>query len=180
MKKKILLWIILLIPYFGVFCIWNLYKREIKEIQNSSFIIVSKEEMKLTVYDYRGNPMDCYSIACGKNLGNKEKQGDMKTPEGIFRICDIQKSSDWKHDFGDGKGEIEGAYGPYFIRLLTPGHQGIGIHGTNDSNSVGKRDTEGCIRLSNNDITSLVNQVNVGAVVVVVPSQSDLRQFLDY
>ena len=43
----------------------------------------------------------------------------MKTPEGDFTIREINDSSAWKHDFKDGLGMIEGAYGPYFIRLWT-------------------------------------------------------------
>ncbi|MDR1601525.1 MAG: hypothetical protein LBS42_03755 [Tannerella sp.] len=51
----------------------------------------------------------------------------MKTPEGMFNISDIHNASGWEHDFADWKGEITGAYGPYFIRLLTLGHKGIGM-----------------------------------------------------
>jgi hypothetical protein len=32
------------------------------------------------------------------------------------------------------------------------GHQGIGIHGTHDDNSIRTRATEGCIRLKNEDL----------------------------
>ena len=84
-----------------------------------------------------------YPIACGRALGNKEKPGDMKTPEGLFSVQQIQDASAWTHDFGDGKGEIRGAYGSHFIRLKTPGHRGIGIHGTHDPASIGTRATEG-------------------------------------
>jgi lipoprotein-anchoring transpeptidase ErfK/SrfK len=152
----------------------QLRQKIIAEIANSSFIIISKEEMTLSVYDYRGALLYKYPVALGKNFGNKKMQGDMKTPEGIFNICDIQHSAGWKHDFGDGKGEVEGAYGPYFIRLLTPGHKGIGIHGTHLPNSVGLRVTEGCIRLNNKDLEKLVSRIHVGDVVVIIPSKKDL------
>ncbi|MDR1103103.1 MAG: L,D-transpeptidase, partial [Tannerella sp.] len=142
---------------------------------NSSFIVVSKADMTLSMYDYRGECLEKYPVACGKNAGNKEKRGDMKTPEGVFRVCDIQQSSGWKHDFGDGKGEIEGSYGPYFIRLLTPGHQGIGIHGTHLPDSLGLRTTEGCIRLDNDNLKKLVGKVRIGDVVVITPGQMDVK-----
>jgi len=72
------------------------------------------------------------------------------------------------HDFGDGKGPIAGAYGPKFIRLKT-GWSGIGIHGTHDPAYIGKRVTEGCIRLKNEDLAELVPYVKVGMKVQIAP-----------
>lgn len=98
----------------------------------------------------------------------------MKTPEGIFRISDIEDSSKWEYDFKDGYGQIEGAYGPWFLRLKVPGHKGIGIHCTHKPESIGTRDTEGCIRLPNSDIEDLKDRVNPGMVVIVLPSYNDI------
>ena len=174
MKKHVLLWITLLLPYFGLFFIWKIYKQNIAEIANSSFIIISKEDMTLAVYDYRGKKISTYPVACGKNYGAKEEQGDMRTPEGVFNICDIQNALDWSHDFNDGQGKIKGAYGPFFIRLTVPNHSGIGIHGTHNKSSIGTRVTEGCIRLNNVDLIQLVKQIKVGTVVVILPSKQDV------
>ena len=89
-------------------------------------------------------------------------------------ISNIEKASNWVHDFGDGKGEISGAYGPFFIRLDVPGHSGIGIHGTHKPESIGTRDTEGCIRLNNDDLLELVKQIHIGMVVFITPSYLDV------
>jgi lipoprotein-anchoring transpeptidase ErfK/SrfK len=174
-RKRIILWLVLFLPYLGLIAVWQIHNHQISDIGNSSFIVVSKEEMTLNVFDYKGKSIAMYPIACGKNMGDKEEVGDMKTPEGIFHVCDIQNASGWSHDFGDGNGKIKGAYGPFFIRLLTPGHNGIGIHGTHNSNSVGTRSTEGCIRLRNEDLENLVKKVKVGDVVVVTPSKLDIQ-----
>ncbi len=109
-----------------------------------------------------------FPVALGKNEGNKEKAGDMRTPEGTFSVERIQDSSAWAHDFGDGKGPIAGAYGSKFIRLKT-GWSGIGIHGTHDPASIGKRVTEGCIRLKNDDLAELVPYVKPGMKVQIEP-----------
>ena len=138
-----------------------------------SLIVISKEDMTLRLLDGQGQVLLQYPIACGKNYGNKLKPGDMKTPEGVFSISEIVDASGWTHDFGDGKGEIAGAYGPFFIRLVTPGHRGIGIHGTHKPESIGTRDTEGCIRLHNDDLRQLVGHVRVGMTVVILPSWRD-------
>jgi lipoprotein-anchoring transpeptidase ErfK/SrfK len=63
---------------------------------------------------------------------------------------------------------IEKAYGPWFIRLKT-GWKGIGIHGTHAPSSIGKNDTEGCIRLRNEELVELKNnQIKIGMPVVIV------------
>lgn len=137
-----------------------------------SFIIISKQDMKLRRYDFNGNVLDEYPIACGRNYGNKKRRGDNKTPEGVFTVQQIQNASAWTHDFGDGKGQIKNAYGQYFIRLKT-GFQGIGIHGTHAPESVGTRATEGCIRLRNEDLLNLVKNVKIAMVVIITASTED-------
>ena len=123
------------------------------------------------------NPIRSFPIAVAKNTGDKQRPGDNKTPtswgnivaipaeykgadvgvkssEVPFRVEEICDASTWAHDFNDGKGVIEGAYGPWFISLDT-GWDGIGIHGTHDPNSIGTNASEGCIRLLNKDIIEL-------------------------
>lgn len=169
-----LLIILVIIPYCGLYGLKMWYDHKIDKIANARFIIVDKESLYLKLYDYTGSEVNSYGISCGKNLGNKGVIGDLKTPEGIFHITEIEEASSWGHDFKDGKGRIEGAYGPWFLRLEVPGHKGIGIHGTHKPESIGTRDTEGCIRLKNEDIADLKTKVNIGMVVIVLPSLGDL------
>lgn len=117
-------------------------------------IFVSKAEHKLWLLN--GNEIvQEYPIATGKNPGDKQRIGDNRTPTGNFKIVSIENASKWSHDFRDGKGKIKGAYGPWFLRLDAKGWKGIGIHGTHDPDSRGTNATEGCIRLSNEDIDEL-------------------------
>lgn len=155
-------------------CSWH-FKEMIQDIQYARLLLVSKQEMKLRLIDYKGKELFVTDMACGLNYGDKRKSGDMKTPEGIFSIADIQNSKEWTHDFHDGKGEIKGAYGPFFIRLSVSEHKGIGIHGTHDSLSIGTRVTEGCIRLKNEELEKLVPMLNVPMTVVITPSTEDER-----
>lgn len=139
----------------------------------AAYIIISKQDFTLSLYDSDDRLVCRFPVAVGKNYGNKQRSGDMKTPEGDFSIQQIQPASDWGHDFGDGKGWIPNCYGNWFIRLKTPPHRGIGIHGTHAPESIGTRATEGCIRLRNADLDSLKPLVKVGMPVAILPSDAD-------
>lgn len=142
----------------------------------SAFIVVSKRDMTLSVYDRNsaGDTIMAAQFPCcmGKNKGDKVRRGDMRTPESPagkpFKITMIQDASNWKHDFKDGRGKIL-AYGHWFLRLTTPGHKGIGIHGsTNNESTVPSRASEGCIRLLDKDIITLKEHfAYVGMPVIV-------------
>lgn len=142
--------------------------------QDKSFIVISKKELRLYVYAVVNGDttrIAHFPVCLSKNKGQKEKGGDMRTPESEpgepFTIKQIQNASDWHHDFGDGRGNIL-AYGNWFLRLETP-FSGIGIHGsTNNEESVPGRASEGCIRLRDADIITLKeNYAYVGMPVII-------------
>ena len=131
--------------------------------KKNTFIVISKKDLRLYVYGKTASGdtvlMAKFPVCRSKNKGQKQRRGDMKTPSSPkgkpFSISMIQDASSWKHDFKDGRGSIK-AYGHWFLRLVTPGHSGIGIHGsTNNEESVPGRASEGCIRLRDADIITL-------------------------
>ena len=158
-------------------------------------IRIHKQSYRLELFEGgKAQPLKEYSIAVAKNPGDKQKTGDNRTPtswgsaavipakylgagvgvasaEVPFVVEEICDASFWTHDFGDGKGEIAGAYGPWFISLDT-GWIGIGIHGTHDPASIGTMASEGCIRMHNQDVAELKNLIygpakGVGTRVVI-------------
>ena len=144
------------------------------------FIVISKQELKLYVCEVMDDDtvrLVEFPVCLSKNLGQKERKGDMKTPESTweqpFSITQIQDASGWVHDFGDGRGSIL-AYGNWFMRLKTPGFSGIGIHGsTNNEDSVPGRASEGCIRLLNDDLDTLKAQYAFEGMKVVIKSEDE-------
>lgn len=153
--------------------------------KSTEFIVVSKKDLCLTVYARSGDDtvaLATYPVCLSKNKGQKQGKGDMRTPESPagkpFSISRIQDASTWTHDFGDGRGSIL-AYGHWFLRLDTPGHSGIGIHGsTNNENTVPGRASEGCIRLRDTDIVTLKEQyAYVGMPVVIKQEEQGLKPF---
>lgn len=130
------------------------------------WVRILKNKFQLHLMD-GDKTLHVYPIAVGKNMGNKQKTGDLRTPEGKFSVQQIQNATAWTHDFRDGKGVIAGAYGPWFIRLKTAPWSGIGIHGTHDPSSIGTRASEGCIRMHNSDLEALKKRIKQGTAVVI-------------
>lgn len=135
--------------------------------RRAAYIVVSKADLKMKVFDVAGREFLEFPVACGKNLGQKQQAGDNRTPEGVFRVTSRENSSYWTYDFGHGP--VKGAYGPLFFRLRTPGFTGVGIHGTHDPASVPGRATHGCLRLRNDDLLTLAPYITIGTIVIILP-----------
>ena len=87
-----------------------------------------------------------------------------KTPVGDFKITTRLANPPWWRP--DGKtipfGDPENILGTHWLGLNVPGY---GIHGTWDTNSIGKQATAGCIRLLNDDVAELYTILPVGSPV---------------
>ena len=88
------------------------------------------------------------------------------TPGGMFYITELIEALD-----------PTGAYGPYAFGLsgfsdqldsFNGGDGVIGIHGTNDPSTVGHDVSHGCIRMTNDAITSLVGVLPLGTPVSIL------------
>lgn len=60
---------------------------------------------------------------------------------------------------------------PLGARAMYLGETEFRIHGTNKPDTIGKRVSSGCIRLTNEDVTDLYDRVKVGAKVIVLPNR---------
>ena len=89
-----------------------------------------------------------------------------KTPVGDFKITTRLANPPWWRP--DGKtipfGDPENILGTHWLGLNVPGY---GIHGTWDTNSIGKQATAGCIRLLNDDVAELYTILPVGTSVAI-------------
>lgn len=136
--------------------------RKPRNIIKGHYLLIVKAHHYLAHY-MDGKLQHSYPIAIGQGMGDKSSTKEMMTPEGHFHANLIKDASLWTYDFQDGKGPIQGAYGPWFISIVTDrkgtfsreGWSGIGIHGTHDESSIGKNLTHGCIRMRNKDLIEL-------------------------
>lgn len=138
------------------------------------FIIVDKGDMHVKLYDRYGVLIHSYLCAAGKGYGNKHGKGDCRTPEGFFKAGSVKNSTDWHYTDENGhRSENPGQYGPRFIRIVTPGFNSTGIHGTDAPWSVGGRRSHGCVRIKNENILQLAKYVQKGMPIIVLPGEKD-------
>ncbi|MGX1168226.1 lipoprotein-anchoring transpeptidase ErfK/SrfK [Bradyrhizobium sp. USDA 372] len=64
---------------------------------------------------------------------------------------------------------------PLGARAMYLGETEYRIHGTNKPDTIGKRVSSGCIRLTNEDVSDLYERVKVGAKVIVLPTNAARR-----
>ncbi|WFU71654.1 L,D-transpeptidase [Bradyrhizobium sp. CB2312] len=64
---------------------------------------------------------------------------------------------------------------PLGARAMYLGETEYRIHGTNNPDTIGKRVSSGCIRLTNDDVVDLYERVKVGAKVIVLPATAARR-----
>ncbi len=141
-------------------------------------ILIEKSRYRLTLY-YRGQPVKSYPVVFGDPVGDKLREGDRKTPEGILRIQDLYPHPSWgsflwldyptktswrKHYQAKTMGKIP--------RSASIGGE-VGIHGVPEGNDnwVDRRQnwTLGCPSVKSADIAELYSAVQVGTIVEIIP-----------
>ena len=133
----------------------------------SNILVCNKEKSTLCVYKKNENKKyalkKVYSAFTGKLKGDKEKEGDFKTPNGVYNL--VKKLN-----------HVDSFYGPLAFVTSYPnlydkyegrdGH-GIWIHGV----PVGKkRDafTKGCIAIKNKSIECLSKNIDINKTVLII------------
>ena len=133
---------------------------------SDDYLIINKKTNKLAFYQDK-KLVATYSVATGKD--NKSN----KTPEGKLKIVKKIKNRPYY------KGKIPGGdprnpLGSRWMELSVPGGA-YAIHGNNNSNSIGKYVSAGCIRMHNNQISSLYNKVLVNTPVYIYNSNKSFN-----
>lgn len=116
------------------------------------------------VYVYQGESvMATYAIAVG--------QAGWETPVGSYHVFLMQKDPAWVNPI-TREVSPPGAGNPIGTRLIafwTDQWNMIGFHGTPDRGSIGEAASHGCVRMLDEDVQALYEQVKLGTPVVVEP-----------
>jgi hypothetical protein len=140
-------------------------------------ILIEKSNHRLTLY-YDREPIKSYAAVFGDPQGDKRREGDRKTPEGILRVQDKYPHPQWSKflwlDYPNAQSQCKHDHAKQ--REEIPWSSGIGgevgIHGvpTGSDALVDKREnwTLGCPSLKTKDVDELYEVVQVGTIVEIV------------
>jgi lipoprotein-anchoring transpeptidase ErfK/SrfK len=131
----------------------------LKILKGNVTVLIDKSDYTLTLL-LDGYFIKQYPVGTGKSG---------KTPVGVFAVDNklinpVWYSPDGIYQFGDP----ENVLGTRWIGFEDKeGLYGYGIHGTTDPDSIGKEMSNGCIRLTNEDVEELFNYVKAKTKVVI-------------
>ncbi len=105
-----------------------------------------------------------YTVAVG--------QEGLETPEGLYEIQEKQENPTWNVPNSAWAGPLAGQSippgpsNPIKARWLGI-YEGAGIHGTEETSSLGTAASHGCVRMSIPDVEELYDQVEVGTPIYI-------------
>jgi murein L,D-transpeptidase YafK len=136
-------------------------------------LVVDASRSRLYVYENRaGLPLrvaDFY-VTIGKAGAGKQKEGDNRTPVGIYSISGFKSSKELGDFYGSGAFTL--SYPNEWDRRQGRSGHGIWIHGSpSNTYSRAPRASEGCVVLANDDLTRLGSYIKPGKTPVIIAEQ---------
>jgi len=130
---------------------------EVSISQTSMHIFVDTSARTLTLYNGSSVVLKT-SVAPGA--------GDSPTPTGDFFVDGVVKLTDDSGPYGAYQVSVAAFSNVYYS--FGSGNGQIAIHGTNDPALIGTPASHGCVRMTNEDITTVANSVPLGTPVRIV------------
>jgi murein L,D-transpeptidase YafK len=160
------------------------YLLQLRPAQRHAFI-VDTSGATLYVFENRdGKPryIADYYIAIGKNGVDKFREGDKKTPLGVYHVTGNLPRERLNTLYGK-LGELYGAgalpinYPNEWDRRQGRTGYGIWLHGTPfDTYSRAPRSSDGCVALTNEDLEQITKTVQVGMTPVIITERIEWVQ----
>lgn len=133
-------------------------------------LIVDTRQSTLYVFENRnGQPhyLADYYVTIGKNGVDKFREGDKKTPLGVYHVTDNLPRAKLADLYGSGAYPI--SYPNEFDKREGRGGTGIWLHGTpSDTYSRPPRASDGCVALTNVDLDAIGKNLRVGVTPVII------------
>ncbi len=134
-------------------------------------LFVDKTNHKLHLFKYKdGNRTIVNTFECktGKNSGDKQEEGDHRTPEGAYFFVHrysrsgLRRLTGQKNAYQYGEMAYVTNFPNSIDRLEGKNGGGIWLHGTDESfNETSPYDTRGCVVVSNETITTLSSYIDL-------------------
>lgn len=155
----------------------DLMPRQVLKLRDDQkhVLLVDAKRSRLYVYENNRGQLKLvtdYYISQGKLGVNKLKEGDQKTPIGIYYITSHLSGSRLPEFYGSGALPIN--YPNEWDKINGRSGSGIWLHGTPpDSYSRPPLSSDGCVVLTNPDLYRLLNAVEIGKTPVVISESLD-------
>ncbi|MDY0135536.1 MAG: L,D-transpeptidase family protein [Thiomicrospira sp.] len=141
-------------------------------------VIVNLEASRLYLYENREGQLHLlanYYISMGTGGAGKQREGDRKTPIGVYHITDWVPGERLADLYGFGALPLN--YPNIWDQALGRTGHGIWLHGTpSDTFSRPPQSSQGCVVLNNQEMGSLVTRFNVSLAtpVLIVEKQANM------
>ncbi len=144
----------------SLFPIQRQNSQDVSSQSTQTEVVVNLSDRRTYVYK-GGEVIASYPIAIGKE--------GWETPTGSFRVTDMQKYPIWQHPITDKifPSGTDSPLGERWIGFWSDGRNEIGFHGTPDTHLLGAAISHGCLRMRNDDVRLLYEQVDIGTLVSV-------------
>jgi len=140
-------------------------------------ILVEKATHKIYLYENENTYpkfIKSFTMASGKNRGDKMGQGDLKTPEGIYQLTSFKSGQTLSKQYGK-EGEIYGIgafvlnYPNIYDHLVGKTGDGIWFHGTNDESRISKGlDSRGCVVTINDNVKEISQYIELENTNIII------------
>lgn len=141
------------------------------EEESDQFIIINKSTNQLAFYD-QGKLVKEFSVATGRKPSY--------TPEGSFMLVNKIKNRPYYKEKIPG-GDPKNPLGDRWLGLNARETWGTtyAIHGNSNAKSIGTYASAGCIRMHNDDVRWLFEQVRVSTPVIITSSELTFDQLAE-
>jgi hypothetical protein len=155
--------------FFALAVLWA--QGTIAAEKNDQIIIINKSTNQLAFYD-QGELVKEFSVATGLKPSY--------TPEGSFKIVNKIKNRPYYKDKIPG-GDPKNPLGDRWLGINAKETWGTtyAIHGNNNAKSIGTYASAGCIRMHNEEVRWLFEQVKVDTPVIITSSELTFNQIAE-
>ena len=157
------------------------YLMQMREDQRYAIVVDNKRSRLYLYQNENGRPrfVADYYISTGKGGGEKTREGDEKTPVGVYHVTASLPKNKLSDFYGSGAFPISYP-NEWDKRHGRKGH-GIWLHGTpSDTYSRAPRASNGCVVLANADLDALSNKLQIGLTPVIISEQVEWLSLDDW
>ena len=145
-------------------------------------IVVDTQKARLYLYkNDNGRPrfVADYYISHGKLGADKTREGDKKTPTGVYHVTSSLSPKKVGDFYGTGAFPIN--YPNEWDKRQGRNGHGIWLHGTpSDTFSRPPKASDGCVVLSNTDLDALAKNLQIGLTPVIISNSIEWLSFDDW